>query len=86
VTDGGRAAVRTADETEAPGASRYLGCVSGGFVLKPLVLAGVLLYSVLVGALRWLGIIGTTGTVVLFVVMVADLAATHWLLRRSRAP
>jgi hypothetical protein len=65
---------------------RYLGCVSGGFVLKPLVLAGVLLYSVLVGALRWLGIIGTTGTVVLFVVMVADLAATHWLLRRSRAP
>ena len=50
------------------------------------MLAGVLLYSVLVGALRWLGVIGTTGTVVLFAVMVADLAATHWLLRRSRAP
>jgi len=59
--------------------------VSGGLVIKPLVLAGVLLYSVLVGVLRWLGVIGTTGTVVLFAVMVADLAATHWLLRRSRA-
>ena len=59
--------------------------MSGGLVIKPLVLAGVLLYSVLVGVLRWLGVIGTTGTVVLFAVMVADLAATHWLLRRSRA-
>ena len=66
--------------------SRYLGCVSGGFVIKPLVLAGVLLYSVLVGALRWFGVIGTTGTVVLFAVMVVDLAATHWLLRRSKGP
>jgi hypothetical protein len=66
--------------------SRYLGCVSGGFVIKPLVLAGVLLYSILVGVLRWLGVIGTTGTVVLFAVMVADLAATHWMLRRSKAP
>jgi hypothetical protein len=65
---------------------RYLGCVSGGHVIKPLVLAGVLLYSVLVGALRWLGVIGTAGTVVLFAVMVADLAATHWLLRRPRGP
>jgi hypothetical protein len=60
--------------------------VPSGFVIRPLVLAGVLLYSVLVGALRWLGVIGTTGTVVLFVVMVADLAATHWLLRRPRGP
>jgi hypothetical protein len=66
--------------------SGYLGCVPGGFVSKPLVLAGVLLYSILVAALRWLGVIGTTGTVVLFAVMVADLAATHWLLRRSRGP
>jgi hypothetical protein len=65
---------------------RYLGCMSGGWVIKPLVLAGVLLYSVLVGVLRWLGVIGTTGTVVLFAVMVADLVATHWLVRRSRAP
>jgi hypothetical protein len=64
----------------------YLGCVSSGYVIKPLVLAGVVLYSVLVGALRWFGVIGTTGTVVLFAVMVADLAATHWLLRRSRTP
>jgi len=69
-----------------PAGSRYLGCVSGGFVIKPLVLAGVLLYSVLVGALRWFGVIGTTGTVVLFAVMVVDLAATHWLLRRSKGP
>jgi hypothetical protein len=58
--------------------------VPGRVVIKPLVLAGVLLYSVLVGVLRRLGVIGTTGTVVLFAVMVVDLAATHWLLRRSR--
>ncbi len=51
---------------------------------RPLVLAGVLAYSVLVGALRYLGVIGTTGTVVLFAVMVVDLVATHWLLRRAR--
>jgi hypothetical protein len=60
--------------------------VSGNFVSKPLVLAGVLLYSILVGALRFLGVISATGTLVLFAVMVADLAATHWLLRRSRRP
>jgi hypothetical protein len=58
--------------------------VPGRVVIKPLVLAGVLLYSILVGVLRRLGVIGTTGTVVLFAVMVVDLAATHWLLRRSR--
>ena len=46
------------------------------------MLAGVLAYSILVAVLRWMGVIGTTGTVVLFAVMVADLAATHRLLRR----
>lgn len=51
---------------------------------RPLVLVGVLAYSVLVAALRWFGVIGTTGTVILFAVMVADLAATHGLLRRHR--
>ncbi len=51
---------------------------------RPLVLVGVLAYSVLVGALRWFGVIGTRGTVVLFGVMVVDLVATHWLLRRAR--
>jgi hypothetical protein len=50
---------------------------------RPLVLAGVLAYSLLVAALRYLGVIGTTGTIVLFAIMVADLAATHWLLRRA---
>lgn len=50
---------------------------------RALVLGGVLAYSILVGALRWLGVIGTRGTVVLLAVMVADLAATHWLLRRA---
>ena len=50
---------------------------------RPLVLGGVLAYSILVGVLRYLGVIGTTGTVVLFVVMVLDLVATHWLLRRA---
>jgi len=51
-------------------------------VNRPLVLGGVLLYSILVGALRAGGVIGMRGTVVLLAVMVADLAATHWLLRR----
>jgi len=51
-------------------------------VNRPLVVLGVLAYSILVAVLRWLGVIGTTGTLILFAVMVADLAATHWLLRR----
>ena len=51
-------------------------------VNRPLVVLGVLAYSILVAVLRWLGVIGTTGTVILFAVMVADLAATHWLLGR----
>jgi hypothetical protein len=50
---------------------------------RPLVLGGVLAYSVLVGALRHFGVIGTTGTIVLFAIMVLDLVATHWLLRRT---
>jgi hypothetical protein len=50
---------------------------------RRLVLGGVLAYSVLVGALRYFGVIGTAGTVVLFVIMVLDLVATHWLLRRA---
>ena len=50
---------------------------------RPLVLAGVLAYSLLVAALRYFGVIGTTGTTILFAIMVADLAATHWLLRRA---
>ncbi len=50
---------------------------------RPLVLGGVLAYSLLVGALRYFGMIGTTGTIVLFVIMVLDLVATHWLLRRT---
>jgi hypothetical protein len=49
---------------------------------RPLVLGGVLAYSLLVGALRHFGVIGTTGTIVLFAIMVLDLVATHWLLRR----
>jgi uncharacterized protein YqgC (DUF456 family) len=52
-------------------------------VNRALVLGGVLAYSILVGALRYLGVIHTMGTVVLFAVMVVDLAATHWLLRRT---
>ena len=56
--------------------------MAAGRVNRPLVLAGVLTYSILVGVLRWKGIIGPVGTLVLFGVMVADLAATHWLLRR----
>jgi len=58
-----------------------------GTVNKPLVLGGVLLYSLIVAALRALEVIGTRGTVALLAVMVADLAATHWLLRhRARRP
>jgi uncharacterized protein YqgC (DUF456 family) len=52
-------------------------------VIRPLVLGGVLAYSILVGALRYLHVIGTTGTVVLFAIMVVDLVATHWLIRRA---
>jgi hypothetical protein len=50
---------------------------------RPLVLGGVVAYSLLVGALRYFRVIGTTGTVLLFAIMVADLMATHWLLRRA---
>lgn len=50
---------------------------------RVLVLAGVLAYSILVGILRHFGVVGTTGTIVLFAIMVLDLVATHWLLRRS---
>ncbi len=50
---------------------------------RALVLGGVLAYSILVAVLRYFGVIGTTGTIVLFVVMVVDLVATHWLLRRA---
>jgi hypothetical protein len=52
-------------------------------VNRALVLAGVLAYSILVAVLRHFGVVGTTGTVVLFAIMVLDLVATHWLLRRS---
>ena len=76
----------------SPGASLsgprgYLRGMGIGTVNKPLVLGGVLLYSLIVGALRALEVIGTRGTVALLAVMVADLAATHWLLRRrARRP
>ncbi len=50
---------------------------------RPLVLGGVLLYSVLVAVLRYFHVIGTTGTLILFGIMVVDLVATHWLIRRS---
>lgn len=49
---------------------------------KPLVLVGVLVYSLLVGGLRWYGVIGDRGAYILFGVMLLDLAATHWLIRR----
>jgi hypothetical protein len=52
-------------------------------VIRPLVLGGVLAYSILVGVLRYFGLIGTTGTIVLYGVMVVDLVATHWLIRRT---
>ena len=56
-------------------------------VNKPLVLAGVVTYSLLVAGLRWYGVIGDVGSFVLFGVMVADLALTHWFLkRRARKP
>jgi len=51
-------------------------------VNRPLVLGGVVAYSLLVGALRWFGVIGTAGTIILFAIMVVDIVATHWLLRR----
>ena len=49
---------------------------------KPIVLAGVIGYSLLVAALRWYRVIGDRGAYILFAVMVLDLAATHWLIRR----
>lgn len=52
---------------------------------RPLVILGVVVYSILVAVLRRLGVVGTAGTLVLFAVMVADLAATHWLLNRRGA-
>jgi hypothetical protein len=52
-------------------------------VSRSLVLGGVLAYSILVGVLRHFRVIGTTGTVVLFAIMVLDLVATHWLMRRA---
>jgi len=51
-------------------------------LIKPLILVGVLVYSVLVGLLRWHGVIGDRGAYILFGVMVLDLAATHWVLQR----
>jgi hypothetical protein len=59
--------------------------VSAVRVNRPLVILGVVVYSILVAVLRWLGVIGTAGTLLLFAVMVADLAATHWLLNRRGA-
>ena len=53
-------------------------------MIRPLVLGGVLAYSILVAVLRRLHVIGTRGTVVLFGIMVVDLVATHWLIRRTR--
>ncbi len=53
-------------------------------VNRPLVVVGVLVYSVLIAVLRRMGLIGTLGTAILFAIMVVDLAATHWLLRRRR--
>jgi hypothetical protein len=51
-------------------------------VNKPLVVIGVLIYSALVGALRWYGVIGNRGSYILFAVMALDLLATHIVLRR----
>jgi hypothetical protein len=50
---------------------------------RPLVLGGVLAYSILVGVLRHYGVIGMVGTVILFAIMVLDLIATQWLIRRT---
>jgi len=66
-------------------AGGYLRRVAAVRVNRPLVLLGVLVYSLLVAVLRRMGLIGTTGTLILFAIMVADLAATHWLLRRRGA-
>ncbi len=52
-------------------------------MIRPLVLGGVLAYSILVAILRYFGVIGTIGTIVLFAIMVVDLVATHWLIRRT---
>lgn len=61
--------------------------MAGLGINRPLVVAGVVAYSVLVAVLRRLGVIGTTGTVILFAVMVVDLVATHLVLRRrARRP
>lgn len=61
--------------------------MAGLGINRPLVVAGVVAYSVLVAVLRRLGVIGTTGTAILFAVMVVDLAATHLVLRRrARRP
>ena len=49
---------------------------------RPLVLGGVVAYSLLVAALRYFHVIGTAGTAVLFAIMIVDLVATHWMLRR----
>ncbi|HWO89265.1 MAG TPA: hypothetical protein VNL98_08970 [Gemmatimonadales bacterium] len=54
---------------------------------RPLVLAGVFAYSLLVAVLRWYGVIGDRGALLLYGLMVVDLVASHWLLeRRSRRP
>lgn len=54
---------------------------------RPLILIGVVVYSLLVAGLRWYGVIGDLGSLILFGVMVVDLAATHWFLkRRARKP
>lgn len=63
----------------------YLREVAALRVNRPLVVLGVVVYSLLVAVLRRLGVIGTAGTLILFAVMVADLAATHWLLNRRDA-
>ncbi len=52
-------------------------------MIRPLVLGGVLAYSILIGLLRYFGVIGATGTIVLFAIMLLDLAATHWFIRRA---
>jgi len=77
-----RAVVPIRRRVAARARAEYLRRMNGGLVNRPLVLIGVIVYSVLVAALRCFGVIGTTGTVVLFAIMIADLAATHWLLRR----
>jgi hypothetical protein len=52
---------------------------------RPLILVGVVLYSLVVAGLRWAGVIGDRGAVILFGIMVVDLALSHWYLaRRSK--